>query len=62
MASDDLLTVSEAAELLGVSASWVYQRTRTGQLPVIRLGDTPAAAIRFRRADLETWLDERKAA
>lgn len=49
-----LLTPREAAELLGVRVSWVYEAVRGGQLPCLRLG----RHIRFSRPLLEQWLGE----
>jgi excisionase family DNA binding protein len=33
-----LLTASEAAELLAVRTSWVYEAVREGRLPCLRVG------------------------
>lgn len=60
----EILTVEEVAALLRVSKWHVYelaqQRTKSGDLrehplPCIRLGK----AVRFRRSDLEAWIDQR---
>ncbi len=50
-----LLRPEQAAELLAVKTSWVYDAARTGNLPCIRVG----RHIRFMRAMLEEWLEER---
>jgi excisionase family DNA binding protein len=50
-----LLTPEEAAELLAVKTSWVYNATRTGRLPCLRIG----RHIRFTRGMLEEWLESR---
>ena len=34
----DLLTVAEAAAYLKVPKSWIYERTRSHQIPVRKLG------------------------
>ena len=47
-----LLTANQAAALLSVKTSWIYEATRTGKLPCIRLG----RHIRFTRGMLEEWL------
>ena len=47
-----LLTPVDAAALLNVKTSWIYEATRTGRLPCIRLG----RHIRFTRGMLEEWL------
>ena len=49
-----LLRPDQAAVLLAVKTSWVYDAVRTGNLPCIRVG----RHIRFTRAMLEQWLAE----
>ncbi len=51
-----LLTVEDAAGLLGVKTSTVYEWTLAGSLPCLRLGPR---AIRFTRPLLEEWLADR---
>ena len=48
----DVMTVSEVAEYLRVNPQTVYRKTKTGQLPAVRIG----RAIRFRRVELDEWL------
>jgi excisionase family DNA binding protein len=50
-----LLRPEQAAALLAVKTSWVYDAVRTGQLPCIRVG----RHIRFTRAMLEEWLQSK---
>ena len=50
------LTVQEAAELLRVPVSWLYERTRTNSVPHVKLGKY----LRFDRDELYTWLEELK--
>jgi excisionase family DNA binding protein len=50
-----LLRPEEAAELLAVKTSWVYDAVRTGRLPCLRVG----RHIRFTRGMLEEWLQSR---
>ena len=38
MEQDELLTVKEAAALLKVAPSWIYERTRLRTIPVRKLG------------------------
>jgi excisionase family DNA binding protein len=52
-----LLTAAEAAELLAVRPSWIYEAVRAGNLPCVRIG----RHIRFTRAMLEEWLQGRVA-
>jgi excisionase family DNA binding protein len=54
-----LLTVEEAAALLRVPVSWVYERTRRrslDRLPGIRLGKY----WRFRESDLLAWIERQR--
>jgi excisionase family DNA binding protein len=50
-----LLRPEQAAELLAVKPSWIYDAVRTGRLPCLRVG----RHIRFTRAMLEEWLESR---
>jgi len=47
-----LLRPEQAAELLAVKPSWIYEAVRSGRLPCLRIG----RHIRFTRAMLEEWL------
>ena len=47
-----LLTPAEAAQLLAVKPSWIYEAVRSGTLPCLRIG----RHIRFTRTMLEGWL------
>lgn len=49
-----LLRPEEAARLLAVKTSWVYEAVRAGRVPCLRVG----RHIRFTRAMLEEWLAE----
>jgi excisionase family DNA binding protein len=52
-----LLTVDQVAQLLGVSAAWVYQHScgaRRPSLPSVKLG----RAVRFRPESLEHLIEE----
>jgi excisionase family DNA binding protein len=52
-----LLTPAEAAQLLAVGPSWIYEAVRAGALPCVRIG----RHIRFTRTMLEEWLQGRVA-
>jgi excisionase family DNA binding protein len=52
-----LLKPEQAAELLAVRTSWIYEAVRTNRLPCLRIG----RHIRFTREMLEEWLRERAA-
>jgi len=51
--NDRLLTPSEAAQLLQVPVSWVYERTRQNAMPgLVRIGKY----VRIREKDLEDFI------
>jgi excisionase family DNA binding protein len=50
--SEPLLRPEDAAELLSVKVSWIYEACRTGRLPHLRVGKH----LRFTRSELERWL------
>ena len=52
---NDLLTIEELADLLGVKVSWLYGQTSAKKIPFLKLG----GKLRFRRADVEGWIDGR---
>lgn len=54
LADGPLLRPDEAAHLLSVKSSWIYEAVRTGRMPCLRVG----RHIRFTRSMLEDWLAE----
>ena len=48
-----LLSVTQVAELLGVSAATVRRMIRDNEIPSIRVG----RSIRVKQETLETWID-----
>jgi len=48
------LTVQEAADLLRVPVSWLYERTRTNSVLHVKLGKY----LRFDRDELIAWINE----
>ena len=54
LAEGTLLCPHEAATLLSVKPSWVYEAVRAHRIPCLRVG----RHIRFTRAMLEQWLAE----
>jgi excisionase family DNA binding protein len=49
-----LLTASEVADLLGVPKTWVYEQSRTGRIPTVKLG----RYRRYRREAIEAWVEQ----
>lgn len=54
MSEETLWTVHEAAEFLGTNVNTVYSWVRQEKIPNFKLG----GLVRFRRSDLEAWLDQ----
>jgi excisionase family DNA binding protein len=54
----DLLTVDEAATFLKVPKSWLYARTRTGEIPIRKLG----RHVRIPADELQDWVDQQAGA
>ena len=53
--SDGLLSAKEAADYLGISLRRLYDFCRDGSLRHLRLADTAAGVLRFRRVWLDEW-------
>ncbi len=51
--TETLLNIQQVADYLQLNHSTVYQWAQQGRLPAIKLG----GRWRFRRADIEEWLD-----
>ena len=54
---ESLLTADQVASVLGVPRSWVYEQSRAGRIPTVRLG----RYRRYRRETIEAWLEELEA-
>ena len=52
-----LLKPAEVAEMLGVSRSWLYEATKSGRVPCVRLGGLDGP-VRFRPAELAAWIGQ----
>jgi excisionase family DNA binding protein len=52
-----LLKPGEAARLLNVSRSWLYQAVAEHRVPHVRLGG-PCGPVRFVADELEQWVAE----
>ena len=53
--SEPLLTTDEAARLLRVTRSTLYELVRSRGLPHVRIGER---GLRFTRSDLDEWIAE----
>ncbi len=55
MSAPVLLTVKEVAETLGLSERTVYRLADMGKMPrPVKIG----AAVRWRRIELDTWIED----
>lgn len=54
-----LLTVTDAAEMLGVSRHYVYRRINDGTLRSVQLGTGASSKTRVRESDLAAFIDDR---
>ncbi len=54
---EPLLNAADAAALLSVRPSWIYEAVRDGRLPCVRVG----RHVRFLRSDLEDWVRVQRA-
>ena len=51
---DRLMTAEEVATYLGYALGTIYNKVQAGEIPHKRLGRT----IRFRRSDIDAWIEE----
>jgi excisionase family DNA binding protein len=59
--ASELLKPGEVARRLGVSRTWLYAAAKDGRIPSVRIGG-PDGPLRFVPGDLDTWLNEARAA
>ena len=57
--SDRLLSAKEAADYLGISLKRLYAFCNDGSLRHLRLEDTKAGVLRFRRLWLDLWAESK---
>jgi excisionase family DNA binding protein len=53
-----LLNVREAAEALSISRAFFYKLVSEGRIKKVKLSKGPSGAVRFRPADLESFVKE----
>jgi excisionase family DNA binding protein len=51
-----LMDVREVADFLKLAPGTIYHLVSRGQLPCVRLS---ARCVRFRRSDIEAWIEEK---
>lgn len=60
MASDDYLTVREAADVMRVDKQTVYRLVWAGELPRIDIGTGKRPRYRTRRSAIDRWMKSRE--
>jgi excisionase family DNA binding protein len=55
---DEILTLPEVAQLLKVAEKTVYTMAQLGELPAFKV----RGQWRFKRVDIDQWIEEQKAA
>jgi len=53
----DILTIDEVADFLRMKKSYLYAKVEARQIPCLHIG----RLLRFKRSDIEVWLEELKA-
>ena len=56
MNDEDILTLQELSAYLKIAEKTLYGYAQKGKIPGIKLG----AAWRFRKADIDAWLEEQR--
>jgi excisionase family DNA binding protein len=55
----DVISAAEACEMLGIHRNTLYKLLETAEIPAFRL--TTGGRWRFRRSELERWLEDQEA-
>ncbi len=54
--ADDILTIKEVADYLKLTERTLYRLVQEGKIPGFKVG----SSWRFKRADIERWIEEQK--
>lgn len=54
---DEILTSREARELLKIGRTKLWELTRKSAIPAYRVGNGKTSSLRYKRAELITWLE-----
>ena len=57
-----ILRLKDVVELVGLSKTTIWRRTRAGEFPpALRLGGPSTRAVGWKMTDVEAWLEQRTA-
>jgi predicted DNA-binding transcriptional regulator AlpA len=60
MRDDDLLTTAQVLDFLQIGRTKLWGLVRTGAISAFRIGDGPNGSLRYRRADIVSWLESQR--
>ena len=60
MRDDDLLTTAQVLDFLQIGRTKLWNLVRTGAISAFRIGDGPNGSLRYRRADIVSWLESQR--
>ncbi len=62
MLDDALLTTAQVLKFLQIGRTKLWGLVRNGDIPAFRIGDGPNGRLRYRRTDLDRWLEKQRVA
>jgi predicted DNA-binding transcriptional regulator AlpA len=60
MSDDGLLTTAQVLDFLQIGRTKLWGLVRTGAIAAFRIGDGPNGSLRYRRADIVSWLESHR--
>ena len=60
MSDNDLLTTAQVLDFLQIGRTKLWGLVRTGAISAFRIGDGPNGSLRYRRADVVSWLESQR--
>ncbi len=60
MRDDELLTTAQVLDFLQIGRTKLWGLVRSGAISAFRIGDGPNGSLRYRRADIVSWLESQR--
>ncbi|MEW6214113.1 MAG: helix-turn-helix domain-containing protein [Nitrospirota bacterium] len=57
---EQLLTIKQLSKYLQMSVSHLYKLVQNRSIPVVKIGQEKKASIRFRKEEIDAWLEIEK--